>query len=159
MRKHLSSALLRSVALIALALPLLVSCGKDDAPASSTDTVPSRNIPSGDISTPEWNVSPDYDYSSSMTAVVDVDLMQTFPDLTPPPNGKSTPPTSWELLPARNVSVWLRSSPPTASSSSSSPHLRPARRISPCATIPPACTIFSKPTLFFILRTAPVWAP
>lgn len=83
MRKHLSSALLHSLVLIALALPLLVSCGKDDAPASSTDTVPSRNIPSGDISTPEWNVSPDYDYSSSMTAVVDVDLMQTYPDLTP----------------------------------------------------------------------------
>jgi len=60
---------------------VLASCGKDSS--STTDTVPERNIPSGNIPTPGWDVAPGYDYTSSMTAVVEVDLTGTYPDLTP----------------------------------------------------------------------------
>jgi len=47
------------------------------------DTVLTRNIPSGNIPTPAWNVDTNYDFSNSMTAVVAVDLKQTYPDVTP----------------------------------------------------------------------------
>lgn len=65
-----------------LLFSFLVSCDKDDTSAT-TDTVPGRNIPTGNIPTPGWAVGPDYDYSSSMTAVVAVDLMAAYPALTP----------------------------------------------------------------------------
>ncbi len=61
-------------------LLFLVSCGKDGN--SDVDTTPVRNIPMGTVPTPEWAVASGYDYSSSMTAVVAVDLTCTYPDLT-----------------------------------------------------------------------------
>lgn len=64
---------------------LLAGCGKEYAtPAdTNTDTLPARDIPSGNIATPAWDVDSNYDYSNSMTAVVAVNLMQTYPALTP----------------------------------------------------------------------------
>lgn len=41
------------------------------------------DIPIGNVSTPDWNVSPDYDYSSSMTVIAQVDLTTTYTALTP----------------------------------------------------------------------------
>ena len=67
---------------IFILLFLLAACGKDDTPAS-TDTVPARNIPAGSIENPEWEIDDDYDFSSSMTAVVAVDLTRAYPDITP----------------------------------------------------------------------------
>ena len=61
---------------------VLASCGKDNTSATP-DTIPERNIPTGNIPTPDWAVAGDYDYSSSMTAVVAVDLTQSYPDITP----------------------------------------------------------------------------
>ena len=69
------------ISILAAAL-LLTSCSKDNTSAS-TDTIPERNIPTGNIPTPGWAVAPGYDYTSSMTAVVDVDLTSTYPDITP----------------------------------------------------------------------------
>lgn len=63
-------------------LVLVAACSKDNT-SSTTDTVPQRNIPSGTIPIPGWDVAPDYDYTSSMTAVVEVDLTTTWPDITP----------------------------------------------------------------------------
>lgn len=65
---------------IMFGVALLAACSKDNTPV---DTIPERNIPTGNIPTPQWNVAPGYDYSSSMTAVVEVDLMATYPDITP----------------------------------------------------------------------------
>lgn len=66
-----------------LGVALLAACSKDNTSASTADTIPQRNIPSGTIPIPGWDVAPDYDYTSSMTAVVDVDLTSTYPDITP----------------------------------------------------------------------------
>jgi hypothetical protein len=66
-----------------LSVLLLSSCGKEDTPANTTNTVvPQRNIPTGTISNPGWDVAPGYDYTSSMTADVSVDLTSTYPELT-----------------------------------------------------------------------------
>lgn len=67
---------------IMLGMALLVACSKDNTTAR-TDTVPERNIPTGNIPTPGWAVAPGYDYTTSMTAVVAVDLTTTYPDITP----------------------------------------------------------------------------
>lgn len=64
-------------------LVLVAACSKDNTSASTADTIPERNIPTGTIPTPGWDVAPDYDYTSSMTAVVEVDLTTTWPDITP----------------------------------------------------------------------------
>ena len=66
-------------------LALLMSCGKDTPSPVDTvpiDTIPERNIPTGNVPTPDWDVAPGYDYTSSMTAVVAVDLTSTYPDIT-----------------------------------------------------------------------------
>lgn len=72
---------------LALAAALLMAgCTKENTEPTNTvpiDTVPERDIPTGDIPTPAWAYDQDYDYTSSMTAVVGVDLTATYPDLTP----------------------------------------------------------------------------
>lgn len=60
--------------ILCLAVGLLAGC--DDKPETP-------DIPSGHVSTPDWKVSPDYDYSSSMTVVAQVDLTTTYTALTP----------------------------------------------------------------------------
>lgn len=64
---------------------LLTGCAKEREHADSIvyDTAPERHIPAADIPTPLWATDTNYDYSNSMTAIVAVDLMQTYPDLTP----------------------------------------------------------------------------
>ena len=65
----------------------LLSCSKENPSTPGTDpgtdTVPVRNIPAGTLPDPGWTVAPGYDYSSSMTAVVAVDLLASYPVLTP----------------------------------------------------------------------------
>jgi len=46
----------------------------DNTPISNTETL------LGKVSTPLWTASSDYDYNSSMTAVVKIDLAEQFPD-------------------------------------------------------------------------------
>jgi hypothetical protein len=86
MKKHLSFQYL----IIFLVLSLLVGCKKEnvDGPTpGGNDTpggdVPTSEIPSGNIDTPDWQVSSDYDYSSSMTVIAQVDLTTTYTTLTP----------------------------------------------------------------------------
>lgn len=76
MKKHLFFQYL----IIFLVLNLLfVSC----IPEIITPPTPDEPaIPSGNVSTPDWQVSSDYDYSSSMTVIAQVDLTQTY-TLTP----------------------------------------------------------------------------
>lgn len=51
----------------------LASCGKEEGGnAVVPDTVPDPMF--GDITDPAWSVSTDYDYTTSMTAVIGVDL-------------------------------------------------------------------------------------
>jgi hypothetical protein len=52
---------------------LLASCGKEEGGnVVEPDTVP--NTMFGDIIDPAWSVSTDYDYTTSMTAVIGIDL-------------------------------------------------------------------------------------
>lgn len=75
MKKHLSF----HVFVIFLVLNMFVSC----IPEIITPPTPDEPaIPSGNVSTPDWQVSSDYDYSSSMTVIAQVDLTQTY-TLTP----------------------------------------------------------------------------
>lgn len=71
MKKHLFFHTL----IICLAVSLFTGCidKPDDAPV----------IPSGHVATPDWEVSPDYDYSSSMTVIAEVDLTKSYNALTP----------------------------------------------------------------------------
>lgn len=74
----------RTIIAISLVLALvLAGCGKDETPATTNTVVPQRDIPTGNINYPGWEVGEGYDYSSSMTAVVAIDLTCTYPDLTP----------------------------------------------------------------------------
>lgn len=69
-----------------LAVALLAACSKENNNNNNTtpvDTIPERDIPTGTLRAPEWVVDSNYDYSSSMTAVVAVDLARTYPDITP----------------------------------------------------------------------------
>lgn len=68
MKKHFSFHVL----VIFLALNLFVSC--DPGIITPDDHV----IPNGNVPTPDWQVPSDYDYSSSMTVVAQVDLTQTY---------------------------------------------------------------------------------
>ena len=51
------------------ALLFLASCGKEEG-----DSVAEPNPMFGNITDPAWSVSTDYDYTTSMTAVIGVDL-------------------------------------------------------------------------------------
>ena len=62
--------------IICLVVSLCTGC--KDKPDNPDDPV----IPSGHVSTPDWQVSPDYDYSSSMTVIAEVDLTKTYNALT-----------------------------------------------------------------------------
>lgn len=75
MKKHLFFQYL----IIFLVLNLFVSC---DPEIITPPTPEEPEIPSGNVSTPDWQVSSDYDYSSSMTVIAQVDLTQTY-TLTP----------------------------------------------------------------------------
>lgn len=60
-------------------LTLVAGCQKESIvnPLISDSQTP--DLPYGDISSPDWRVAPDYDYGSSMTAVVCVDLTKSYP--------------------------------------------------------------------------------
>lgn len=68
MKKHFFFHIL----IIFLALNLFVSC--DPEIITPDDPV----IPSGNVPTPDWQVPSEYDYSSSMTVIAQVDLTQTY---------------------------------------------------------------------------------
>ncbi len=68
MKKHLSFQYL----IVFLVLGLLAGCHREGS-----------GIPKSNVPTPDWQVSADYDYSTSMTVVADVDLTTTYPNLTP----------------------------------------------------------------------------
>lgn len=74
-------------AIAACALMLMVSGCKSDQknePGKSGDPVtPSRPTETlkGDVACPNWTVPSDYDYTSSMTAVVKTDLLAAYPEL------------------------------------------------------------------------------
>ena len=67
------------IILIALMGLLVTGCQKENVSAPITPDKP--DIPAGNLSAPNWNVRPNYDYSSSMTAVVEVDLSLTYPQI------------------------------------------------------------------------------
>lgn len=67
------------IILIALMGLLVTGCQKENVTAPITPDKP--DIPTGNLSAPYWIVSPNYDYSSSMTAVVKVDLTITYPSI------------------------------------------------------------------------------
>ena len=86
MKKHLFFQYL----IIFLVLSLFVACKKENingpTPGESDNpggNVPTSEIPSGNIATPDWQVSSDYDYSSSMTVIAQVDLTMSYTALTP----------------------------------------------------------------------------
>ncbi len=68
MKKHLTFQYL----IVFLVLGLLTGCHREGS-----------EIPRSNVATPEWQVSSDYDYSTSMTVVAEVDLTTTYPELTP----------------------------------------------------------------------------
>lgn len=67
------------IILIALMGLIVTGCQKENISAPITPDKP--DIPTGILSAPNWNVRPNYDYSSSMTAVVEVDLSLTYPQI------------------------------------------------------------------------------
>lgn len=67
------------IILIALMGLIVTGCQKENVTAPITPDKP--DIPTGNLSAPYWLVSPNYDYSSSMTAVVEVDLSLTYPQI------------------------------------------------------------------------------
>ena len=67
------------IILIALMGLIVTGCQKENVTAPITPDNP--DIPAGNLSAPYWLVSPNYDYSSSMTAVVEVDLSLTYPQI------------------------------------------------------------------------------
>jgi hypothetical protein len=73
MKRHL----LFHTLIICLAVSLFTGC--KDKPDNPDGPV----IPSGHVTTPDWEVSLDYDYSSSMTVIAEVDLTKTYNALTP----------------------------------------------------------------------------
>lgn len=61
--------------LVSVFVVVFASCGKDEP------QTPSRpSVLNGNIESPGWVVDSIYDYSASMTAVVVVDLLQSFPE-------------------------------------------------------------------------------
>ena len=74
--------------MIFVVLSLLVGCKKEENKPTTptTPSTPSETeepaIPSGNIATPDWQVPSDYDYSSSMTVVAQVDLTLSYSTLT-----------------------------------------------------------------------------
>lgn len=60
-------------------MSLFLSC---DPEIITPPTPEEPEIPTGKIPTPDWQVPSDYDYSSSMTVIAQVDLTQTY-TLTP----------------------------------------------------------------------------
>ena len=57
-------------------LLLLAGCQKESivSPITDDNNNDTTSLPYGNIPSPRWSVDPDYDYGSSMTAVVCVDL-------------------------------------------------------------------------------------
>lgn len=75
MKKHISLQVLVGF----LVMSLFLSC---DPEIITPPTPEEPEIPTGNIPTPDWQVPSDYDYSSSMTVIAQVDLTQTY-TLTP----------------------------------------------------------------------------
>jgi hypothetical protein len=69
--------------IIFLVLSLLVGCKKEDSKPTNPSGTEESAIPRGNVPTPDWQVSSDYDYSSSMTVIAQVDLTMSYPALTP----------------------------------------------------------------------------
>ena len=65
------------IILIALMGLIVTGCQKENVTVSDTPNNP--GIPTNNLTAPRWVVDTDYDYSSSMTAVVEVDLSLTYP--------------------------------------------------------------------------------
>ena len=57
----------------------LVFAGCHKESITSIDTNGTLGTPNGSVDAPLWSVDTNYDYSSSMTAVVEVDLSLTYP--------------------------------------------------------------------------------
>lgn len=70
---------LRNNALLIVFVIVFVSCGKDE-PQTTSQPSDQPHIPSSNIESPGWIVDSNYDYSASMTAVVSVDLLQSYPE-------------------------------------------------------------------------------
>ena len=75
MKKHISLQVLVGF----LVMSLFLSC---DPEIITPPTPEEPEIPTSNIPTPDWQVPSDYDYSSSMTVIAQVDLTQTY-TLTP----------------------------------------------------------------------------
>ena len=65
-----------------LVVCLVAGCHKeeDDDNNNNNNPVPTEDpvIPSGNVPTPDWQAPSEYDYSSSMTVIAQVDLTETY---------------------------------------------------------------------------------
>ena len=63
-----------------LVVCLVAGCNKEEEDNNNNNTVPTEDpvIPTGNVPTPDWQVPSDYDYSSSMTVIAQVDLTETY---------------------------------------------------------------------------------
>lgn len=60
---------------LAMMLAIMTSCNISEEPKKPSDSTSLQ----GSTQKPSWVVGEDYDYSSGMTAIVKVDLLQTYP--------------------------------------------------------------------------------
>lgn len=67
------------IILIALMGLIVTGCERENVTVSDTPDNP--GIPTNNLSAPHWVVDTNYDYSSSMTAVVEVDLSLAYPQI------------------------------------------------------------------------------
>ena len=73
--------ILASCTLLLLAAGCKKTVNEPDSVTPDPEPQPEVVVLTGNVARPtDWTVSEDYDYSSSMTAVVRVDLMQQYPD-------------------------------------------------------------------------------
>jgi hypothetical protein len=69
--------------IIFLVFSLFVGCKKENVSPTTPDGPEESAIPRSNIPIPDWQVSSDYDYSSSMTVIAQVDLTMSYTSLTP----------------------------------------------------------------------------
>ena len=78
-------------------LLLLAGCQKENIVNPITDPADTTSIPYGNTPAPDWSVNPDYDYASSMTAVVCVDLTQSY----------TLTPEAWNIAPGDKLAAFV----------------------------------------------------
>lgn len=78
-------------------LMLMAGCQKETVITPIIEDDSTTSLPYGNIPSPRWSVDPDYDYGSSMTAVVCVDLAQTY----------TLAPEVWSIAPGDKLGAFV----------------------------------------------------